>query len=169
MSNKTKNLQDLQCCNEISSNWLCYQVYQLLYNSYVVYQCAIRYRTMRGHFVTLKLEYFYRQVFIGLFCRKATILFNGSIRQWSLYFGFSEENQASNVSKWTVHRSFDCKPDIGALDNINIPGKVSHEELLGNVLKQRKKEKTEAENTWSGSRNTACRVFFSTFLSTSLA
>ena len=91
---------------------------------------------MRGHFVTLKLEYFYRQVFIGLFCRKATILFNGSIGK-----------QASNVSKWTVHRSFDCKPDIGALDNINIPGKVSHEELLGNVLKQRKKEKTEAENT----------------------
>ena len=85
LSNKTKNLQDLQCCNEISSNWLCYQVYQLLYNSYVVYQCAIRCRTMRGHFVTLKLEYFYRQVFIGLFCRKATIVFNGNIRQWSIY------------------------------------------------------------------------------------
>ena len=64
-----------------------------------------------------------------------------------LYFGFSEENQASNVSKWTMHRSFDGKPDIGALDNTNIPGKVAHEELLGNVLKQRKKEKTEAENT----------------------
>ena len=54
---------------------------------------------------------FYRQVFTGLylFCRKETIVFNGNIRQWSLYFGFSEENQESNVSKWTVHRSFDCK------------------------------------------------------------
>ena len=51
------------------------------------------------------------------------------------------------MSKWTMHRSFDCKPDIGALENTNIPGKVSHEELLGNVLKQRTKEKTEAENT----------------------
>ena len=52
---------------------------------------------MRGHFVTLELEYFYRQLFTGLyqFCRKETIVFNGNIRQWSLYFGFSEENQAS--------------------------------------------------------------------------
>ena len=52
-----------------------------------------------------------------------------------------------NVLKWTMHRSFDCKPDIRALDNTNIPGKVSHEELLGNVLKQRTKEKTEAEDS----------------------